>query len=68
MIESIDENKVNEYLEHNNIGAIFNLEQHTTVEIKEIQKVKNVDFHGQDGVIDSSMTTYYNGPVNSDQY
>lgn len=60
MIELIDENKVNEYLENNKkkIGDIFNSKQHTTVEIKEIQKAQNVDFPGQDGVINSSITTY----------
>lgn len=60
MIEPIDENKVNEYLEDNKkrIGDSFNSTQPETVEIKEIIGGKNIDFPDQDGVINSYMPTY----------
>lgn len=60
MIESIDENKVNEYLEDNKkrIGDSFSSTQPETVEIKEIIVGKNIDFPDQDGVINSYMPTY----------
>lgn len=60
MIEPIDENKVNEYLEDNKkrIGDSFSSTQPETVEIKEIIGGKNIDFPDQDGVINSYMPTY----------
>lgn len=60
MIESIDENKVNEYLEGNKkrMGDSFSSTQPETVEIKEIIGGGNIDFPDQDGVINSYIPTY----------